>query len=74
MSSNRDGGVWWVMAQGRPWGPYRTTQMEGFFAEGRIGASSQVSADRTSGPWLPAANTRAFADRFETVSGTPVAE
>ena len=44
---------WFIQVQGRVWGPYPESRVEGFIAEGRVAAATLVSA-RAEGPFAPA--------------------
>lgn len=40
------GDTWFVQVEGQHYGPYTTTQMQGFLTEGRIGPTSYVSTNQ----------------------------
>ena len=49
--------TWYVQAAGRVWGPYPSSRLEAFAAEGRVTPATSVSP-RAEGPFAPARDHR----------------
>lgn len=63
MREERDEPVWYVLAQGRAWGPYTEARMAAFVDEGRVAQDSLISDD-LDGPFLPAGETEGLSRLF----------
>jgi hypothetical protein len=54
LAEDRAEPIWFIKAQGRVWGPYPESRVEGFVAEGRVAATT-LTATSADGPFSPAA-------------------
>lgn len=61
---------WFIQAQGRVWGPYPESRMEGFIAEGRVAAATLVS-QAPEEPFAPAGRAAALRPWFGTPTPAP---